>query len=117
MEQGPEQTITDIRGREADFDTDEHGFAVAKWGFPRDIDYASVSEVEGRYREEVERMLRKTVGGVDEVVCFNWKVGLIFSFDLEGGVLVYGVLLFFVFCFLVKGGGRALSIGITSTDF
>lgn len=79
MEQGPEELIADVRGREAQFNVDDHGFAVRSWHFSPDIDYFNVRDVEGRYLDEVTRMLQASVEGCDEMVLFNWKVGF-FSF-------------------------------------
>lgn len=73
FEDGEEQVIHDIRGREAEFSLDAHGFQVAhhttgvrRWNSARDI--------EEQYFREVEDLLRREMAGITEIHIFDWRV-------------------------------------------
>lgn len=73
FEDGEPQTVYDIRGREAEFDLDQNGFAVLKQAMPK----ANLSTEEGlraEYLPHIEKLLRENVDGVDEAICFDWGV-------------------------------------------
>lgn len=67
------ETIHDIRGREAEFEADSHGFqvccqetAVKDW-----TDRDALATV---YTAEMEQLLRRELEDVDEVFFYDWRV-------------------------------------------
>ncbi|KAK1753163.1 methyltransferase CmcJ [Echria macrotheca] len=73
LEDGEEQVIHDIRGREAEFSLDTHGFQVAhhttsvrKWNSARDI--------EEQYFGEVADLLRREMSSITEIHIFDWRL-------------------------------------------
>ena len=73
MIEGPEELITDIRGFESAFNLNDHGFQILQHHFP-DLDYQHLEDVEHTYKPELERLLKQSVAGVDQVAFFNWRV-------------------------------------------
>lgn len=73
MAAGPEELITDIRGREETFSLDDNGFRIMKHQFSP-INYQSNEDVENVYKSDVESLLKEKMSGVDKVVFFNWRV-------------------------------------------
>ncbi|KAK1835679.1 hypothetical protein QBC39DRAFT_388621 [Podospora conica] len=70
-----EQTFEDIRGREADFSLDSHGFRTGVYPTGLDSDMFGDREVvESRYFDEVREILRDVEGGYDEVFLFDWRL-------------------------------------------
>jgi hypothetical protein len=67
------KAVTDIRGREEEFDLDSHGFKFLS----RPTSFTQWSDrraVEGKYLPEVEALIKDTVERVDEVQIFDWRV-------------------------------------------
>ena len=64
--------INDMRGREAEFDLDNHGFMVGNLpAFHGDLDTTTIQE---KHLPAVERLLNEKVEGADRVVIFDWRV-------------------------------------------
>jgi hypothetical protein len=70
--EGPEELVTDIRGREKDFTLDDHGFMVGKQSFP-DVDMSSAEAI-ATYQMEVEKFIKANVEGADKVIFFDHRV-------------------------------------------
>jgi hypothetical protein len=75
LEPGPEETINDVRGRESEFTLERNGFQYLH-APTRIEDFASKDALETDYLKECERLLRREVPGVDEVVFFDARVCL-----------------------------------------
>ena len=73
---GPPEHINDIRGNEASFSLDVHGFAVRKHVTSLQ-NFENVSEIESVYLREIEELLKSEVEDVDQVFLFDWRVGYI----------------------------------------
>lgn len=67
------EVIHDIRGREAEFMADNHGFQVC---FQETIiqDWTNRAVVESQYYAEMECLLKKELEDVDEVFFYDWRV-------------------------------------------
>ncbi|KAF2093667.1 hypothetical protein NA57DRAFT_81167 [Rhizodiscina lignyota] len=73
LEAGPKETINDVRGREHEFTLEENGFRYLY--SPTQVkDFASKDALETDYLRECERLLRREVEGVDEVVFFDARL-------------------------------------------
>lgn len=70
--EGLEELIEDIRGKEELFTLDNSGLQNLKYKLPI-IDYQSKNDVEKTCKNEVERLPKKSIPGVDKVVFF--KIG------------------------------------------
>jgi hypothetical protein len=67
--------IEDVRGREAIFSLDTHGFAFRRHETCV-VNLKDEAEIEQRYREEIEELVKRELGGsVRRVHVFGWKVG------------------------------------------
>ncbi|KAK3984499.1 hypothetical protein QBC44DRAFT_301185 [Cladorrhinum sp. PSN332] len=79
------ETIHDIRGREADFAADSHGFQICrqrtKLSGP---DWTNKDVVESQYFAEIERLLKTELSDVDEVFFYDWRPRKNVSFKNEG---------------------------------
>lgn len=75
FEEGPEELVQDVRGRENDFNLDDHGFTFRKHVL-QTTDFTKQT-IEATYLNEVAQMLKRELSGANEVVCFNWQVGVI----------------------------------------
>jgi hypothetical protein len=74
-EEGPEQLITDIRGREADFSLDEHGFAYQTWVAPS-INWRDEDEISSNYIPNVKELLSTLLDGrIERYELCGWRVG------------------------------------------
>lgn len=79
LEAGPKETIQDVRGREHEFTLERNGFQYLN--SPTGVkDFASKDALETDYLRECERLLRREVSGVDEVVFFDARVSLLLPF-------------------------------------
>lgn len=73
LEAGPKETINDVRGREHEFTLERNGFQYLH--YPTNVkDFTSKDALETDYLRECERLLRREVEGVDEVVFFDARV-------------------------------------------
>ncbi|KAK0638997.1 hypothetical protein B0T16DRAFT_497178 [Cercophora newfieldiana] len=66
------ETIHDIRGREAEFTADSHGFQVCRQETAV-TDWTDKQTVETVYCSEMEQLLKRELDGVDEVVFYDWR--------------------------------------------
>jgi hypothetical protein len=74
-EDGPAETVRDVRGHEADFSVDRNGFAYIKHDFTlSNEEFQNNSVVESTYLPECEKILRENLEGVDRVHFFDWRV-------------------------------------------
>lgn len=73
FELGDEQTIHDIRGNEAAFSLDHHGFTVSTYDTKMTA-WDSVSTIESIYLPEIESLISGNVEGADRVFIFDWRV-------------------------------------------
>jgi hypothetical protein len=69
---GPEEKIHDMRGHEASFTLDEHGFAVRSHPLP--VLNFDTESVEQHYLPEMEKLLRSEIKDVKEICFFDWRV-------------------------------------------
>jgi hypothetical protein len=67
------ETIHDIRGREADFTADSHGFQVCLQ-ITAVQDWLNKNVIETQYYAEMEELLKKELEGVDETFFYDWRV-------------------------------------------
>jgi hypothetical protein len=67
------ETIHDIRGREADFKADTHGFQVCRQETVVQ-DWTDQDSIETQYFSEMEQLLKKELQDVDEVCFYDWRV-------------------------------------------
>jgi len=75
FEDGPEQLITDIRGREADFTLDEHGFIYQTCVAPS-INWKDENEISSKYILDVKELLSTLLGkGIERYELCGWRVG------------------------------------------
>jgi hypothetical protein len=68
-----EETIRNTREKESSFTLDDNGFMFLKHDFGP-IDLEKQDQVEHIYKPKLEKLLRETVIGVDEVCFFQWRV-------------------------------------------
>ena len=78
VETGPDEVVVDMRGREAEFNLDRHGFAVRKSGWPLGVELPLVGDAEGLvqdwYLPAMQRMLEDEFGDAIETFFFDWRV-------------------------------------------
>lgn len=74
------ETILDIRGRETSFKADSHGFQVCHQKTAVQ-DWTNKYVIEAQYYAEMEGLLKKVLGGVDEVFFYDWRVRWRFQFS------------------------------------
>ena len=73
FEDGPEETIHDIRGRETSFTLDKNGFTARK-------NQTSLSNLEDEelvktvYLPEIESLVKREVDSADRLYIFDWRV-------------------------------------------
>lgn len=67
------QSFSNVRGREQEFDLDDHGFVYRRRHFDFD-NYTDQASVENTFLSEVEEFLRAEMDGVDQVHFFDWRV-------------------------------------------
>ena len=72
-EKGDEEIMHDVRGVEKSFTLDGNGFCYLTRP-PEFRDWYSPEAIETVYLEEVKRILREEVEGVDHVEIFDWRV-------------------------------------------
>jgi hypothetical protein len=66
----------DIRGNEAAFDLDTHGFIMRNVGEVKGLDgELGTAYMEQVYLPAVEELLKREVEGADRVRIFDWRVG------------------------------------------
>lgn len=68
-----EQIIRNARGKESSFTLDDNGFMFLQHDFGP-IDLEQQDQVEQLYKPKLEKLLRDTVPGVDDVCFFQWRV-------------------------------------------
>jgi hypothetical protein len=71
-ERGLVEVVHDLRGREADSDTDRHAFAVRR--LPVVLSSFETTAFKAEYLPRVEELLKQEVGSSIEVFIFNWRV-------------------------------------------
>lgn len=70
---GEIETITDVRGSDTAFSLDDHGFTYVK--DPTMVkDWTSQPTIARDYLPEMERLLRREVGGCDEIIFYDARV-------------------------------------------
>lgn len=70
LQPGPRETIHDVRGHEEQFTLEENGFRYLH--YPTKVrDFNSKEQIETDYLRECERLLKREVRDVDEVVFFD----------------------------------------------
>lgn len=79
VEAGPDEVVADMRGREAEFSLDRHGFAVRKSSWPLGVQLPLVGDdaedlVQGRYLPAMQRVLVNEFGDGIETLFFDWRV-------------------------------------------
>lgn len=73
LEPGPEETLTDVRGREHEFTLDDHGFTYVN--APTNFkDWSSQPQIAKEYLPEMEQLLQREVDGCDEVVFYDARI-------------------------------------------
>ncbi|KAG4413917.1 hypothetical protein IFR04_012932 [Cadophora malorum] len=65
--------VQDIRGLQTAPTLDSHGFRIADCA-TQVTDFSNPVSVNENYLAECEKLLRTTVEGADEVLCFDWRV-------------------------------------------
>ena len=65
--------VQDIRGLHTAPSLDSHGFRIVECA-TQVTDFSDPVSVNERYLAECEKLLRSTVEGADEVLCFDWRV-------------------------------------------
>ncbi|KAF2476026.1 uncharacterized protein BDR25DRAFT_379689 [Lindgomyces ingoldianus] len=74
-EEGPEEIVHDVRGRESEFSIDNNGFTYIKHSTKLSSEqFEDHAAVEGCYLPECEKLLRKHLEGVDRVHFFDWRL-------------------------------------------
>lgn len=63
FDEGPEQVITDVRGREEEFTLELHGFVFKKAEAPENIDWKNPVDIEERYVPAVQNIVKELLGG------------------------------------------------------
>jgi hypothetical protein len=68
-------TAKDVRGHEAEYNIDTHGFMYRPYTTTF-ADYTNIKAVESQYLPEIETLLKRELTGVDRVFFFDWRVCL-----------------------------------------
>lgn len=68
-----EEVFHDVRGKEQDFNLDDHGFTYRHHDFCFE-EYENRAAVEANYLPKIEQFLRAEVQDVDKVFFFDWRV-------------------------------------------
>ncbi|KAB5562831.1 hypothetical protein GE09DRAFT_761510 [Coniochaeta sp. 2T2.1] len=71
--EGPDELITDVRGKEGEFSLDNNGFAFVSHAFPK-FDPTDAESVEKNMYPVFEEFLKQHVQGVDRVHFFDYRV-------------------------------------------
>lgn len=71
---GPVETVHDLRGREHEFNLDDHGFTVRHQQLPTGI--LNEDSIQNEYLPSLELLLRQTLGQQCEIIWFDWRVCL-----------------------------------------
>ncbi|KAI5814421.1 hypothetical protein BZA77DRAFT_318827 [Pyronema omphalodes] len=75
-ERGPEQPITDIRGRESEFTLDKQGFTFKLWTPPQ-LDWKNEQEINEKYFPAVKKLLCELLSSTQDVKrceLFSWRM-------------------------------------------
>jgi len=85
---GPTEHVSDVTGRESSFTLDRSGFTFLKDALPiRPSEFNSRTIVECLYLPACERIIRRALGDVDEVVFYNWRTRTSSPSRLQGKVI------------------------------
>ncbi|PVH81943.1 hypothetical protein DL98DRAFT_621493 [Cadophora sp. DSE1049] len=73
FENGPEELIKDVRGRESLFNLDDNGFTFKKHQFVTQALFTK-DKIESVYLQEVHDLIKNEIPGADEMFVFNWQL-------------------------------------------
>ena len=75
FEEGEETVVHDVRGREGMYTLDKNGFSyITHASELRESQFYDREAVEGTYLPECEKLIRLSLGGVDQICIFDWRV-------------------------------------------
>ena len=72
-EDGPEETVTDIRGRQDAFSIDKEGFKITPHHTAVQ-DFSNDEEIKTKYLPELQTLLKREIEDADRIVFFHWAV-------------------------------------------
>lgn len=74
-QKGSEEVVHDIRGSEASFTLDEHGFIYREYlSSLMPNEFSNPEQITQVFLPQCEAMLKAEVGGADCVVIYDWRV-------------------------------------------
>jgi len=77
FQEGPEQKIVDVRGRENDFSLEDYGFTFMTFRAPKGIDWKNETDIEKQYVPVVKELVGELLGGGEmRFEMWEWRVGI-----------------------------------------
>ena len=78
FEDGPLETITDLRGIEQRFNMDNNGFEIRNHEFH--LSAFDTKSINDEYLPQVEEFIKKEIKDAEKVVIFNWQVRCLLAY-------------------------------------